>query len=124
MSSFQIIEREKSAGTAFQWGTIGGLAKVLLVYLGIRLLDDWFVHPVRTVFSIHLGRACFSSLVTLSKYAFRIGNKVFRFGRQLAKDPTLFSFKIKFLPSMEIVIIFQLLIQAEMRAEVKLILNR
>jgi len=50
----------------FQWGTLGGLAKVLVVYLAIRLLDDWFVgpfivrravhiHPVVTVFSMMAG---------------------------------------------------------------------
>ena len=39
----------------FQWGTFGGLLKVLAVYGSIRLLDDWLLQPVimRRAVNIH-----------------------------------------------------------------------
>jgi len=51
----------------FQWGTIAGLIKVLVIYVVIRTLDDWLlhpmilrravhIHPVVTVFRSHRGR--------------------------------------------------------------------
>lgn len=48
----------------FQWGTIGGLVKVLIVFLGIRLMDDWFVHPfiVRRAVHIHPVLTVFSMM--------------------------------------------------------------
>ncbi len=48
----------------FQWGTMGGLVRVLIVFLGIRLLDDWFVHPfiVRRAVHIHPVLTVFSMM--------------------------------------------------------------
>ena len=50
----------------FQWGTVGGLLKVLAMYAAIRLLDDWLlqplilrravaIHPLFLVFSVMAG---------------------------------------------------------------------
>ena len=50
----------------FQWGTLAGLIKVLVIYIVIRTLDDWLlhpmilrravqIHPVVTVFSLMAG---------------------------------------------------------------------
>lgn len=41
----------------FQWGTLGGLLKVLAVYMGIRLWDDWFLQPVIIRRAVHLHPA-------------------------------------------------------------------
>lgn len=50
----------------FQWGSLYGILKVLGIYLAIRLIDDWFfhplvmrravqLHPIVTVFSLMAG---------------------------------------------------------------------
>ena len=38
----------------FQWGTVAGLVKVLVVYLVIRFADDWFFHPMIMRRAVHL----------------------------------------------------------------------
>ena len=39
----------------FQWGTVGGLLKVLAVYVAIRAMDDWLLQPLilRRAVDIH-----------------------------------------------------------------------
>ncbi len=38
----------------FQWGTLGGMLKVVFVYIAIRLSDDWFFHPFVMSKAVHL----------------------------------------------------------------------
>ncbi len=38
----------------FQWGTLTGLVKVVAVYMGIRFIDDWFLHPMILRKAVHL----------------------------------------------------------------------
>jgi len=54
----------------FQWGTVGGILKVLVVCAAVRFIEDWFIqalvmrravhlHPVVTVFSLMAGAKLF-----------------------------------------------------------------
>jgi predicted PurR-regulated permease PerM len=38
----------------FQWGTFGGLVKVILVCVGVRLFEDWFIQPTVLQKAVHL----------------------------------------------------------------------
>lgn len=55
-----------------QWGTLAGMLKVSIVYLVIRLLDDWFFHPyvLRRAVHIHPVITVFSLMAGGSLYGF------------------------------------------------------
>jgi len=43
-----------SAVAVFQWGSLGGILKVILVCVAVRFIEDWFIQPAIMKRAIHL----------------------------------------------------------------------
>lgn len=72
-----------------QWGTLAGLAKVLVLCLVIRLIDDWFLQPLILRRAVHLHPA----LIVFSLMA---GGSLFGFWGLLFAVPAVCMIKVFF----------------------------
>jgi putative permease len=70
-----------------QWGTLSGLVKVLVIATGIRLIDDWFLHPMILRKAVHIHPA-------LTVFSLMAGGTLFGFWGLLFAVPVVCFVKV------------------------------